>query len=288
MDETFFHIQERLAWTAARQMVFVVGATRWGTIWLGHALDAHPEVCCKGEGHFTDALFPLFAKAFDQYNRGVEDLNRQFDEAGYPKSQAGFTFDDAAFLSRTSAMLMLSRWIGDKSVKCIAERTPEHMLGLPALARAFPGAKYVHVVRDGRDEAISAWEFNQLTGGPEFAAKHPRFESFAEAFAREWTASVGNARRFGRQHPDRYFEVKCERFLDSPTPVLTHLCKFLEVDRREATVRQCSETAFNAVPIDVSAGHWRDHFGDATLVAFHRHAGELLKLLGYGMEKVKT
>jgi hypothetical protein len=281
LDETFFQIQERLAWIASRQVVFVVGTTRWGTIWLERALDAHPEVSCRGEGHFVDSLFPLFAKVFDQYNRGVEDLSRRLGEAGYPPSQAGLTRDDVVFLTRAAALLTLSRWTDGKSVKCVAERTPEHVTALAALDRALPGAKFVHVIRDGRDEAIAAWEFNQLSGGKAFAERHPRFESFAEEFARHWTASVGNARRFGRAHSDRYFEVKCERFLDSPTPVLAHVCQFLGVDRREAAVRPCADAAFAAAPIDINAGHWRDHVDKGTLAVLHRHAGELLKLLGY-------
>ena len=59
---------ERLARLLDREIVFIVGATRWGTAWVQQCLDAHPEICCKGEGHFTDVLFPMLAKVFDDDN----------------------------------------------------------------------------------------------------------------------------------------------------------------------------------------------------------------------------
>jgi len=52
---------------------FIVGLTRPGTAWLQHAINAHPDALCKGEGHFTNALFPLLGKAFADYNKHMLD-----------------------------------------------------------------------------------------------------------------------------------------------------------------------------------------------------------------------
>ena len=285
MDETFRQFQDRLEWILSRDMVFIVGATRWGTTWVQHALDAHPEIACKGEGHFSDILFPAIGEAFDTYNRRVDGLSRRLEDAGFPPSEAGYTRDEVVFLTRSAVLLTMSRWIGDKAVRVIGEKTPEQVLSIEALGNAFPNAKFIHVVRDGRDEAISAWEFNQLTNARAFADKYPTFERFAEVFAKNWTQSVGMAHGFGRQHPQRYIEVCCEHFLDRPTPTMIELARFLGVDRRDQQVLSCIEAGFVAAPLDVGFGHWRDHFNDAAILAFQRNSGELLKLLEYDREE---
>ena len=75
-----------------KEIVFIIGATRWGTAWLPQCLDAHPEICCKGEGHFTDSLFPLLAGAFDAYNAQSEVVGNRLQNSGLPGNAAGGQF----------------------------------------------------------------------------------------------------------------------------------------------------------------------------------------------------
>ncbi len=263
-------------------MLFIVGATRWGTAWVQNCLDAHPAVLAKGEGHFSDILFPLLAKAFDSYNTEAEKIGNRMQLAGLPGNAAGFTFDDVDHLLATAAGLIFARWAGDDdAITCVAEKTPEHVLALDLLDRMFPDMVVVHVIRDGRDEAVSAWDFNIGISRGEFPRKYPTFASFAETFARNWSRSVGAARRFGRNNRLRYYQIRCEDLLAEPAPIIRRLFRFAGVDDDSTIVRDSMTRAWRAVPLDLDPGVWKDTFDQDARRAFDRQCGELLKLLEY-------
>jgi hypothetical protein len=280
VDEAWRIMQQRLEWVFSRRIAFIVGATRWGTVVVERALDAHPEVAAKGEGRIAEALLPLIGQAIGHYRRRLAEAKAETERAGLPFSAAQLDATDGMHLARVAFGLALARYTEDKAAKCLVERTPEQVLALPELERLVPGAFFVHVVRDGRDEAVAAWDHNLKTKGETFAARHRTFAGFAETFARSWTNAVATARAFGREHPDRFLEVKCEHMLDRPTPTLSRLCRFLGVDWRESRLASCVEAAAQLAP-EGAAGLWRERFDDAAVAAFRRHAGEMLKLFDY-------
>ncbi len=108
--EEYLKSHERLARLFDREIVFIAGATRWGTAWVQQCLDAHPEICCKGEGHFTDIRFPMLAKVFDDYNAEAETVGNRLQKAELPGNAAGFTFEDVDHMMTTAIGLALDRW----------------------------------------------------------------------------------------------------------------------------------------------------------------------------------
>jgi len=276
----------RLARVFERQVVFVLGATRWGTAWVQQCLDAHPEICCKGEGHLTDSLFPLLAKAFDDYNADTEAVGNRLVKSGLRGNAAGITVEDVDYLMASAVGVMFDRWLkgaGD-GVRVIAEKTPEHVLNLTLLARVLPGLKVVHVYRDGRDEAVSAWDFNNMLSAGAFRRQYPAFADFARAFAGNWRRAVDAAREFDRRRKGRCFHLKAEALAAAPAAALKPLFQFLGVGAAAAALEAAAERAWEAVPLDVDAGVWRKKFDAETAQAFGRDCGELLKLLGYETE----
>jgi len=285
-DQLKAHIQthERLSRLMKKDIVFVVGATRWGTSWVQQCLDTHPKVVCKGEGHYTDSLFPGLAKLVDQYNQDAEKIGNRMQLAGLPGNAAGFTFDDVEHLMRTAVMLMFNRWVPEDvedEVTCIGEKTPEHVLSQELLDRLFPGMRIVHVVRDGRDEAAGAWDFNMGISRGEFPRRYPSFADFAETFARNWSRSVGAARRFGRLNRSRYYQIRAEDVVEEPSPIVRRLFRFCDVEDREDLVQAGIRRAHQIAPLDLDPGVWKNRFDPDATKRFHRQSGELLKLLDY-------
>jgi hypothetical protein len=279
--EEYLKNHERLARLADKEIVFVVGATRWGTAWVQQCLDAHPEICCKGEGHFTDILFPMLAKVFDDYNAEAETVGNRLQKAGLPGNAAGFTYDDVHHMMTTAVGLALVRWADGADVKVVAEKTPEHVMSLDLLARAVPNLKIIHVYRDGRDEAVSAWEFNSGLSRGKFRELYPKFGDFAKTFAANWSKSITAARRFEREHPGQCFHFRAEDAQGEAVPALKPLLKFLGVDGGEAVIKDAAEIAWEAAQLDVDPGDWKNTFKAAETRAFNRECGEMLKLLGY-------
>ena len=276
--------QSRIAGIFEKQIAFIVGASRWGTTWLQHALDAHPEICAGGEGHFSDNLFPMLLKVLDKYNRDAETTDQRLRAGGYPGNDVGYSFDDVDFLMATAAGLAFSHWVDEEpeGIKCIVEKTPEHVLHLELLTRAFDGCKVIHVFRDGRDEACETWSFNMRVGAEDFGQRFPKFADFTEYFARNWVRSVGAARRYGRTHRKQYFQTRSEYLMDDPVPIVRRLCRFVGVADDTPLVQDCVTAADDVVERSTAAvGVWRDQFDDEALSVFNRQAGELIKLLNY-------
>jgi len=265
-----------------RDIVFIVGATRWGTAWMQQFLDRHPDICCKGEGHFTDSLFPVLAQAFDEYNAACESIGNRLQNAGQPGNAAGFTFDDVHHILTTAIGLMLERWTAGQDVKVIAEKTPEHIVSLDLLARLVPGLKILHVFRDGRDEALSAWQFNNKISQGEFQEKYPVFKDFATTFAANWVSSITAARRFDRDHKGRCFHFRAEDLQGEAVPVLAPLLAFLGVEASDDLIKEAAAQTWEAAPLDIDPGGWKQEFDDALKADYQRDCGELLKLLDYG------
>jgi len=275
----------RLARVFDRRIFFVVGLTRPGTAWLQHAIDAHPDASCRGEGHFTDSLLPLMGRAFIDYNRAMQGLQASMSAADIAASHlgraAGFSNNDVSFLMATAVALSLAKQVGDDDVLAIGEKTPEHALAIDDLAAVLPNAHFVHVIRDGRDEAVSVYDYNLRAGNDAFINRYSGLGDFAQNFGRNWSRAVGAARLFGRNNPERYLEIRSEDLLTEPTTDIARLCRFLEIDDGDDVVSHCAVAGGRATVADGVIGQWRDRFEDDAKAAFARSGGELLKLLEY-------
>ena len=279
----FRHTQDRLAAVFDRPITFIVGATRWGTAWVQQCLDTHPGIRAAGEGHFSDILFPRLAEALDDYNGRCQKIAKRLDVSGLPSSEAGFTYDDMDHMMRTAVALMFDRWQANAGDVHLVEKTPEHVVSLDILIRIVPEARIIHVIRDGRDEAVASWEFNMGISAGNFPRTYPTFADFADVFAGNWNRSIDAGRRFARVHPQRYLEVQVEEIMRRPMSAAERLFQFVGVPGREDPdlVQLCADTAWDQVPIDLEPGTWRHSFDDAADRLFRRQAGELMKLLGY-------
>ncbi len=280
MDE-FRDIQDQLNEVLSKRIVLITGATRWGTAWVQHLLDAHPLVCAKGEGHFTDILFPKIAAAVNDYNSECSKVGNRLQLAGQPGNAAGQTFEDVDYLLTAAIGLTFLRWQKDPDITCIAEKTPEHVLSLDLLGRILPNAHVIHVVRDGRDEAVSAWEFNAGISKGEFSRTFPKFNDFADVFAERWTRAIGSARKFGRANPERYLEIRCEDIISDTAHQVAGIFRTADVSLDHGSLQTYMDTAWDEAPVDIRAGIWASTFDDESQRIFQRKSGELLKLLGY-------
>ena len=145
-----------------------------------------------------------------QWGVSLEDIGRRLR----PEMEAGAAI--AAIYESYAAGEGKPRW-GDK--------TPMYMRHLTLLERLFPDAQYVHLVRDGRDAAVSFLKMPKGTYTRTWA--HP--DTVAE-FARLWRTEVRAARALGsRVGATRYLEVRYEALVADPGEVVASICAFAEV-----------------------------------------------------------
>ena len=72
-------------------------------------------------------------------------------------------------------------------------------------------ARFIHVVRDGRDVCVS---WRRIKVGP---------RTVKEA-AKAWSGHIEGKQYWGREHPDRYLEVRYKDLLNNTTPPYQSMC----------------------------------------------------------------
>jgi Sulfotransferase family len=277
----FDAIHQAIARLRRKQVFFVGGAPKSGTTWLQLMLNAHPEVSCSGEGHYADRLLPTLTRALKEHNATISLKNRSiFDGLD---GQALFTNRHVLFLATAAIGLMLTQPARAETVPIVGDKTPDNVRLFPLLATLFPQARFIHIVRDGRDCTVSAWYHNLRINAAALTRRYPTFGDFAGYFAQVWVDNVSQGAKFAAAQPERCMAVRYEDLAHQPLRLLDRLCDFLGASRDPAVLRDCCAAAdFNRLsggrPRGQEdresffrhgvAGDWRSHFDTHTDVAF--------------------
>jgi hypothetical protein len=146
-----------------------------------------------------------------------------------------------------------------------ANKTPAYVQMLPVLHQLWPGMRFLHCVRDGRDVAASV-----LTRpwGPDTPA----------AAARWWGMKASAGVRWGHEHPEQYRELRYEDLLQDPQRELDGVLTWL--GERPDTRAILDRTA--SIGLDPSrAGGWQSSMGPTEIDAFEAVGRDLLTHFGY-------
>jgi len=264
--------------------VIVLGVSRSGTTLLKQMLDRHPNLAIPTESYFLPQLWDRHGERPER-EAFLADLDRlaRIRDWGVTRSDverrlpAGAAFAEAiAAIYRAYAEARGKSRFGDK--------TPSYMQRLEVLERAFPDGRYLHLVRDGRDAALS---FLALTRKPRFNPARPR--SLAP-FAAQWRREIEGARRFGRERvPGRYRELRYEDLVADPEATVRDACEFLalEFDPAMLTYHRAPDAGTLrdhprlAEPPTPGLRSWRDQMPPRQVEAFEAIAGDLLSEFGY-------
>ena len=294
---------------AETPVFFVVGQQKSGTTWLMRMLDAHQEILCRGEGRFFGADWRQKSLVKSDEMRPPSSLLYALREAEYlrlwvERSVWGRNDDAEEHLDNLARMAVDyfllgelaktgKRLVGDKSPLL----TPETVAEISAV---YPEARIIHIIRDGRDAAVSAAHHARNFGRARGTKRDDGLfeEAQIRKLAADWNARVGRTVEDGpRLFGDRYVEVRYEDLLARPEVEMARLLNFLGAAPDEKSVGRCVAAAsFERLSRgrtrgeeDPSsffrkgvAGDWRDAFTERDRRVFEEEAGALLARLGYG------
>jgi Sulfotransferase family len=270
--------------------VFVVGCGRSGTTVLRTVLDSHPDLAVSHEGRFVYPLSRRRARYERPEGFDVDALAGDLLADRAVRTNLGMDGDDlrvalggAPVADYPDAVRRIFAYYAARAGKGrYGDKMPAYVLHMPVLAELFPEARFVHIIRDGRDVALSsmAIEGNRLG---------------ALDLALNWKARVGTGRADGRTlGPHRYHEVRYEHLVAEPGAEVATLCEFLDLDVDPAMLRFSEQRAgipekvlVNprharlAEPLSPGTRSWRTHMGRRDLELFEAAAGPLLSELGY-------
>jgi hypothetical protein len=164
------------------------------------------------------------------------------------------------------------------------DKTPLYMQHLPLLERLFPDALWVHLVRDGRDAALSFLELPEGFSGKTWA--QPRT---AAQFAARWRTEILAARRLGQHVGGRYFELRYEDLVTEPERELRRVCDHASLTWEPgmldhtgvSEVAQMPEHRNIAQPPTPGLRDWRSQMKREDALAFEQVAGDVLRSADY-------
>jgi hypothetical protein len=274
--------------------VFIVGCPRSGTTLLQRIVGAHPDVVVCDE---TFWVVYYYKKRLGLTPEGLvtpELAGRLFEYYKFYRMKLGH--DEVARLARpgqpyaefVTGLFDLHAEVRGKPL--VGDKTPDYVRNLPTLHALWPQARFVHLIRDGRDVALSAINWKRkaarLAGLYSTWGEHP-----VTTAALWWEWHV----RLGRQAgvalgPGRYLEVRYEALVARPAQECARLCAFLGLPYDDAMLRfhegRChgdsgldAKTAWQ--PITPGLRDWRTQLAAADAERFEAAAGELLDELGY-------
>ncbi len=265
--------------------LFVLGVSRSGTTLLRVMLDRSSVLAIPDESFFIPQLADrhrgrLDPEAFlDDVRRlpAVRDWGVAPEAVRARLGGAATVAEGIAAIYEAYAELHgKSRW-GDK--------TPMYMQHLGLLDRLFPSARYVHLVRDGRDAALS---FLALPAG--VSARSWALPRDAAEFACLWRTDVVAARALGREvGPGRYLEVRYEELVADPEGTLRRICDFASLPWEPRMLEYPGAVDVAAKPHQQRLRRaptpglrsWRKQMAPRDAARFEAIAGDVLAACGY-------
>jgi hypothetical protein len=222
--------------------IIVYGAPRSGTTYLRQLLSQHPKVFISNETRVfvwlhesLNVLTKEFHALYSERQRFVEHLRE-----AYPELIRDFY--------RTLAPR--ARYWGDKNPHYAA---PHNQGCLETIATLFPGTRFIHIVRDGRDVVSS----NMLRGWINFENSHS-----------EWIGHVDIGSAFGASlPPSQYFELRYEDLVQDDVGFAHQLFDFLGIEMRPKVVEFCEAQQEKRTPL---SGPTRDLGSDVASSAWER------------------
>lgn len=197
---------------------FIVGCHRSGTTLAAAILDRHPQIAVPPETWFCRGVLPRYLAARPQTRAAAVEVFLRGPtgaDLGLSAAEILARLDNPSPPSLFRAVLAA---YAAKSGKSLAvEKTPVHLFYTPLLSRWYPKARFISVIRDGRDVALSwlrvPWGSGTLAG---------RCLAWDEAM-RE---TEGHLRRL----EGRYMPVRFETLLRDPEGTVKAIDEFLGLD----------------------------------------------------------
>ena len=275
--------------------LFIVGCPRSGTTLLRRLVDTHPLVAVIDEMRWIASFFerregltpeglvtPDLVDRLLAYDRFAtleisrEQLGRLID-----------TSDPVPYPNFVSAIFDLYGQAQGKSL--VGDKTPRYVRRIPTLHALWPEAKFVHLIRDGRDVCMSAISWSRAYKLARRSSTWTEDPITTAAVWWEWHVRLGREDG-GSLAPKLYHEVSYEELVSRPAKTCETLCDFLDVPYDDAMLKfhegrtkmKPGRDAKRAwLPITSGLRDWSEQMPSEDLERFEAAAGDLLGELGY-------
>jgi hypothetical protein len=237
--------------------IFLVGAERSGTTLLRLMLDHHPKMAFNYEFEYAvdqiDAKgkWPDLAVYYDYLSTNRIFLN------------SGFTVDESLdYPTLINSFLQQKR---QRDKKPLVGATVHHEFH--HLLKIWPDAKFIHLLRDGRDVARSnilmGWAGNLFTGVDRWITAETLWEELSKQLA-----------------PEQQYTVRYEDLIEKPEQQLKHICDFIGVPFNQAMFDYVKTSTYSFPDASIKE-RWRKQLTDYEIQLAECKIASLLKERDY-------
>ena len=259
-----------------RNPIFIVGMNGSGTTMLLDCLDHHSQL--YGFPRETRLIPHLIASAPNyaplsdpdnfrrlwRYATRLAPFRLENDKQPMPlpENWQSCTRDLAGLLN----MLLLCFAARDGKLRW-CEKSPQYAQHMLKLAALFPEARFIHLIRDGRDCAYSF---------------HRRWRRSPELTITRWKQLLRTARIQGSGLGVMYMEVRYEDLTLAPEFWMRKICAFIDLPFEPAVLQSSRPyLAAEGAGMQSNSGKWRKYFSARQADRLERIAGQVLVERGY-------
>lgn len=231
---------------------FVLGRPRSGTTLLRTLLDAHPNIAIPLENSGMIHLYFRYRKVRQWETGKLNQLRSDFLELDSVKN---WRMDREGIRERLEDLseyqpmfhqiirLFYYHYRSEfpkEGIRCIGDKSPLNSLYSKEISRAFPDAKFIHLVRDYRANLASM-------------GRQDLFSPSSTAILMQWKKSADQISRLTADHPGRFLHIRYEDLVSDPEGVFRRVCDFLRVrfiprlldpEHRERAIRNLYDPEF--------------------------------------------
>ncbi len=221
---------------------FIVGSSRSGSTLLRLMLASHSRIAIPSETWFLTALVEelpcdrLLRK--DEVAKAIAVMTGHYrwPDMGLDAPELRRRAAEIGPLHLRDLVEIVYRWHMEREGKTRwGDKTPGYIEIVPALAALFGNARFIHLIRDGRDVAKSFRK--QGWHGP-----------WMHGYTREWSRAIELDGQLGQSPLDeRILRVRYEDLVLHPEPTLRRICAFIDERFEDGMLRWQAKVA-TAVP----------------------------------------
>jgi hypothetical protein len=257
--------------------------------------DAHPDVAIVFETHWIPRWFEK-RRGLTPDGMVTEELARRlFEDRRFKNLKVGreeverliSPSEPMPYPAFVTALFDLHGRV--KGKRLVGDKTPAYVRSVPTLHALFPEARFVHIIRDGRDVALSVTNWDRADSAAGRFATWDEDPVATTALWWEWNVRLG--REDGEAlGPELYHEMHYEKLVSGPGEESAALCGFLDVPYDEAVLRfhegrEKADPNLDAKrawrPVTAGLRTWESDMPPGDAERFEAAAGDLLDELGY-------
>jgi len=249
---------------------FVIGTGRCGTTLVRDILRLHPDIYVPTESHWIPIQYEICGQLRNSVTLYTDIIERVFffdgrltvdgiaAEIGASRAEL-FEATRAALAQETSTVVEFNDALygviaAATGRSIIGDKTPDYCAYIRVLQSLWPDAKFIHIIRDGRDVALSMskhagyqfmaklmipnWvplAFDKRYAMPNRLTRDPTLEDYISLWNLRLRRVLDDAKRL---RPTSYFEIRYENVLHNPRAEIARLAEFLDVSRPQEWLAQ--------------------------------------------------